>query len=87
LANPSLDRAQHADLFHLNATELDRLTELTPRRQLLLKRPRLAKVLTLNVDPHSYWLYTNSPMDNDRVAAMVRAHGLSEALHRLATSA
>ena len=47
--------------------ELDRLTELTPRRQLLLKRPGLAKVLTLNVDPHSYWLYTNTPLDNDRV--------------------
>jgi type IV secretion system protein VirB4 len=87
LANSSLDRAQYADLFHLNAMELDRLTELTPRRQLLLKRPGLAKVLTLNVDPHSYWLYTNSPMDNDRVAGMVREHGLSEALQRLATSA
>jgi hypothetical protein len=67
--------------------ELDRLTELTPRRQLLLKRPGLAKVLTLNVDPHSYWLYTNTPLDNDRVAAMVREHGFAEALQRLATSA
>ena len=87
LANPSLDREQYADLFHLNAMELDRLAELTPRRQLLLKRPGLAKVLTLNVDPHSYWLYTNTPLDNDRVAAMVREHGLAEALQRLATSA
>ena len=87
LANPSLDRAQYADLFHLNAMELDRLTELSPRRQLLLKRPGLAKVLTLNVDPHSYWLYTNTPLDNDRLAAMVREHGFTEGLHRLATSA
>lgn len=87
LANPSLDRAQYADLFHLNAMELDRLSELTPRRQLLLKRPGLSKVLTLNVDPHSYWLYTNTPLDNDRVAAMVREHGLPEALQRLARPA
>ena len=86
LANPSLDRVQYADLFHLNAMELDRLTELAPRGQLLLKRPGLAKVLTLNVDPHSYWLYTNSPLDNDRVAALVREHGLTAALQRLATS-
>lgn len=50
-------------------------------------RPNLAKVLTLNVDPHSYWLYTNTPLDNERVAAMTREHGLSEGLHRLATSA
>ena len=87
LANPSLDRAQYAELFHLNAMELDRLADLVPRRQLLLKRPDLAKVLTLNVDPHSYWLYTNTPLDNERVAAMAREHGLSEGLHRLATSA
>ena len=36
---------------------------------MLLKRPDLAKVLTLNVDPKSYWIYTNTPLDNERVAA------------------
>src|SRR6185436_5668662 len=36
LSNPALDRAQYADLFRLNATELDLLTSLTARRQLLL---------------------------------------------------
>jgi type IV secretion/conjugal transfer VirB4 family ATPase len=87
LANPSLDRAQYTELFHLNQMELDLLTELIPRRQLLLKRPDLAKVLTLNVDPRSYWLYTNTPVDNERVAAMVREHGLEEGLDRLAASA
>src|SRR5687768_4381477 len=51
LANPALDRAQYRDLFQLNATELDLMTELIPRRQFLLKRPDLAKVLALNVDP------------------------------------
>jgi type IV secretion system protein VirB4 len=84
LANPSLDRAQYAELFHLNATELDLLTGLMPRRQLLLKRPHLAKVLTLNVDPRSYWLYTNSPLDNERVAAAIREHGFAKGLDRLA---
>jgi type IV secretion/conjugal transfer VirB4 family ATPase len=51
LANPGLDRAQYADLFRLNETELDLLTTLIPRRQLLLKRPDLAKVLNLSVAP------------------------------------
>ena len=87
LANPSLDRSQYADLFHLNATELDLLTELAPRRQLLLKRPDLAKVLTLNVDPRSYWLYTNTPADNERVAAMFREYGFDAGLDQLAASA
>ena len=87
LANPSLDRSQYADLFHLNATELDLLAELAPRRQLLLKRPNLAKVLTLNVDSRSYWLYTNTPADNERVAAMFREHGFEAGLDQLAASA
>ena len=87
LANPALDRARYAELFQLNDMELDLLTDLMPRRQLLLKRPDLAKVLTLNVDPRSYWLYTNTPIDNERVAAMFREYGFEAGLDRLAASA
>jgi len=87
LANPALDRARYADLFRLNATELDLLADLIPRQQLLMKRPGVSKVLSLNVDPQSYWLYTNTPVDNDRVAAAMRDHGLEVGLHRLAESA
>jgi hypothetical protein len=67
--------------------ELDLLTELIPRRQLLLKRPDVSKVLTLNVDPRSYWLYTNTPADNERVAAVFREYGFDTGLDRLAASA
>ena len=86
LADPALDRTQYRELFQLNATELDLLTELIPRRQLLLKRPDLAKVLTLNVDPRSYWIYTNTPADNERAAAAFHEHGFSAGLDVLATS-
>ena len=47
LANPALDRRHYAELFQLNEMELDLLTGLIPRQQILLKRPDLAKVLTL----------------------------------------
>jgi type IV secretion system protein VirB4 len=87
LANPSFDRVRYAELFRLNETELDLLTELIPRRQFLLKRPNLSKVLTLNVDPRSYWLYTNTPLDNERVASMFREYGFEAGLDRLAASA
>lgn len=87
LANPALDRTRYAELFQLNDTELDLLTSLIARRQLLLKRPDLAKVLTFNVDPRSYWLYTNTPVDNERVAAIVREYGFEAGLDRLAASA
>ena len=87
LANPSLDRKQYADLFQLNEMELDLLTGLIPRQQILLKRPDLTKVLSLTVDPRSYWIYTNTPVDNERVAAIFRESGFEAGLDRLAASA
>ena len=87
LANPSMDRRQYADLFQMNEMELDVLSGLAPRQQVLLKRPSLAKVLTLRVDPKSYWIYTNTPIDNERVTAVLREYGLAEGIDRLAASA
>ena len=87
LANPSMDRQLYADLFQMNEMELDVLSGLTPRQQVLLKRPSLAKVLTLRVDPKSYWIYTNTPIDNERVTAVLREYGLAEGIDRLAASA
>lgn len=87
LANPALDRRQYADLFHMNEMELDLLSDLIPRQQILLKRPDLAKVLTLTVDPKSYWIYTNTPIDNERVSAMFLEFGFEAGLDRLAASA
>jgi type IV secretion system protein TrbE len=86
LANPGAQAERLADLFHLNSTELALLRDLRPRSQFLLKRPGLAKVLTLNVDRQSYHLYTNTPMDNARFDALVREHGFDQALNRLAAA-
>jgi type IV secretion system protein VirB4 len=74
-------------LFQLNEMELDLLTGLIPRQQMLLKRADVAKVLTLTVDPKSYWIYTNTPLDNERVAALSREYGFEAGLDRLAASA
>src|SRR3954466_16334404 len=53
LANPALDRTRYKELFQLNEMELDLVASLRPRRQFVLKRPDLTKVLTLAVDPKS----------------------------------
>ena len=87
LANPAVDRRHYAELFQLNEMELDLLTGLIPRQQILLKRPDLAKVLTLAVDPKSYWIYTNTPIDNARVAETFREYGFEAGLDRLVASA
>jgi len=87
LANPGLDPRQYAELFQLNEMELELLAGLVPRQQILLKRPDVTKVLNLTVDPKSYWIYTNTPIDNERVAAMFQEFGFEAALDRLAASA
>ena len=61
LANPALDPQQYADLFQLNDEELALVAGLVPKRQLLLKRPRLTKVLTLAVDPESAQMFGAGP--------------------------
>jgi len=86
LANPALDARQHGELFQLNERELDLLAGLVPRQQILLKRPNVTKVLNLTVDPKSYWIYTNTPLDNERVAALFEEVGFEAALDRLAAS-
>ena len=83
LANPELPE-EVGDLFRLNESEVGRIRELTPKRELYLRRPDEAAVLRLEVDPESYWLYTSSPLDAERRAEAVERHGLARALEVLA---
>ncbi len=87
LANPGMDQDAYRDIFHLNATEAGRIAGLLPKQQILIKRPDLAKVVNLNVDPKSYWLYTNNPVDNARKREVFSRHTLEEGLEILAGSA
>ncbi len=87
LANPGTNAARARDRFHLNATEAALLADLVPRQQALLKRPGLSTVLDLRVDPESYWIYTDTPLDNDRLRALARDHDLQAAVDQLAAEA
>ena len=83
LANPELP-TEVTDLFRLNESELAQIRELTPKRELYLRRPEEAAVLRLEVDPESYWLYTSSATDAERRERAVAEHGLDRALEVLA---
>ena len=83
LANPELPDEAGA-LFRLNDSEVVRIRELTPKRELYLRRPDEAAVLRLEVDPESYWLYTSSPLDAEKRAEAVERYGLVRALEVLA---
>jgi type IV secretion system protein VirB4 len=87
LANPALSRSQYAELFQLNDAELDLLTHLVPRQQLLLKRPGVTRVLTLTVDPQSYGIYSNTPVDHERIEPVTRRDAVTAALDRLVPTA
>jgi type IV secretion/conjugal transfer VirB4 family ATPase len=84
LANPGMDEGWYRETFKLNITEAQRIAALIPKQQFLLKQPDRAKVLNLNVDPKSYWLYTNSPYDNQRRQEAFTRYGLERGLEMLA---
>jgi type IV secretion system protein VirB4 len=86
LANPDIDRALYREVFHLNETEADWIARLTPKQQILIKRPDLAKVVNLNVDRKDYWLYTSSPQDRERRREAFEKYGFEQGLEILARS-
>ena len=85
LANPDMDLELYSRQFHLNDHEIDLISGLVPKQQMLIKTPESSKVANLNVDSRSYWLYTNDPFDNRRREEAFRAYGFEKGLEVLAT--
>ncbi len=86
LANPDLDQDLYRKTFHLNDTEMAAIADLVPKRQLLIKRPTLAKVVNLEVDRASYWMFTNDPFENRRREEAFARYGFEKGLEVLAAS-
>jgi type IV secretion/conjugal transfer VirB4 family ATPase len=84
LANPDMDRDLYRRQFHLNENEVELIAGLIPKKQFLIKTPELAKVANLNVDPKSYWIYTNDPYDNKKRREAFETYGFEEGLAVLA---
>jgi type IV secretion system protein VirB4 len=86
LANPDIDCKLYRDIFHLNETESEWIRRLAPKQQILVKRPDLAKIVNLTVDPKGYWLYTSNPYDRERRRKAFDEHGFEKGLEILAQS-
>lgn len=86
LANPDMNRELYCNTFHLNDNEIEMISALVPKRQALVKRPDLAKVVNLEVDEKSYWLYTSDPTESFRREQAFREHGFEKGLEILARS-
>jgi hypothetical protein len=80
-----MDSEQYQKSFQLNATQAEIIRSLTPKRKLFLHTPTVSKELALEVDPKSYWLFTNSPLDNVRRDELFHRYGLKRALELLTT--
>jgi type IV secretion/conjugal transfer VirB4 family ATPase len=85
LANPDMDRELYRRQFNLNDNEIELISTLRPKQQLLIKTPELAKVANLEVDAKSYWLYTNDPFDNQKRREAFEAYGFEKGLEVLAS--
>ena len=84
LANPDMDRGLYRRQFNLNENEIELISTLRPKQQLLVKTPELAKVANLEVDAKSYWLYTNDPFDNRKRREAFETYGFEKGLEVLA---
>ena len=83
LANPDMDRDLYRRQFNLNDNEIELISTLRPKQQLLIKTPELAKVANLEVDAKSYWLYTNDPFDNRTRREAFEKYGFEKGLEVL----
>ncbi len=84
LANPDMDLDLYGRQFHLNDHEIELISGLVPKQQMLIKTPDSSKVANLSVDARSYWLYTNDPFDNRRREQAFREYGFERGLEVLA---
>jgi type IV secretion system protein VirB4 len=83
LANPSLNEELYRDVLKLPQGAVDLIRGLRPKGQLLVSKPTHTKVLNLDVDPRSYWLYTNDPHDNTRRDEAIARLGFARGLDYL----
>ena len=86
LANPDIDHELYQRRLHLNDHEIELVTGLVPKQGMLIKTPQTSKVVHLNVDAKSYWLYTNDPFDNRKRADAFAAYGFEKGLEVLAAA-
>ena len=79
LANPSLDARLYGGVLKLTEGEQERVRNLIPKQQFLLKQGDVSKILNLNVDKRSYWIYTTDPFEVKRRDEAIAATGSLDA--------
>ena len=82
LPDPTFNRDLYRRLFNLNDQEILNLASLIPR-EAMLKRAGYSKILKLNLDPKSYWIFTTRPKDRVMRDRLIAELGYEQAFESL----
>ena len=84
LPDATFNRQFYGELFKMTEQQLNLFESLEPREGLFMRRDGITKVITLNLDPRSYAIFSTKPKDRVRRTKLIAKYGLSEGISRFA---
>jgi len=82
LPDSTFNRKFYGELFKMTDQQLNLFESLAPREALLMRRDGLTKVVTLNLDPRSYAIFSTKPKDRARRGRLIEKWGLEDGITR-----
>lgn len=82
LPDATFNRDHYGRLFKMTEQQLNLFESLGPREGLLMRRDGITKVVTLNLDPRSYAIFSSKPKDRARRGRLIGRWGLEEGITR-----
>jgi type IV secretion system protein VirB4 len=82
LPDATFNRAHYGRLFKMTDQQLNLFESLGPREGLYMRRDGLTKVVTLNLDPRSYAIFSTRPKDRARRGRLIAKWGLQDGISR-----
>jgi type IV secretion system protein VirB4 len=80
LPDATFNRKFYGELFKMTDQQLNLFESLGAREALYLRRDGLTKVVTLNLDPRSYAIFSTRPKDRARRGRLIAKWGLQEGI-------
>ncbi len=82
LPDATFNREYYGELFKMTEQQLNLFESLGPREGLLMRRDGVTKVVTLNLDPRSYAIFSTRPKDRARRGRLIERWGLEDGITR-----
>jgi type IV secretion system protein VirB4 len=82
LPDATFNRETYGELFKMTEQQLNLFESLGPREALFMRRDGITKVVTLNLDPRSYAIFSTRPKDRARRGRLIERWGLEDGITR-----